>query len=368
MSCSPMRRLLTSLAFVLALAPALLAAQGATEEYKGFWNRNDATNFNGRVTPNSSESFAYKNHPATADRAKEAALRRNVPAVAPQKTEDLEQLVQSDTSADRSPPASTPLNREQIVAKYGAPDQPQLIRAQKDAPPAMQGLFEALNSNDKELAWQYALSLARRQVDMQTTVSKATDYQLLAMEALGLRPPSSEDQANNPINPTRAELDGLIRQTQAEELRRRVNIDAALAAEQAYGTENSPLHGALSNIPVDPEGKIKLLIFFDEKDAVSASLAESIKPLREKFKGDTNFSVMGLTKRTYTAQGLKLRGAELSFPFPLVNGEALALDLRIRSYPSFVFLAMTSKETYRVEGIPSMSEIEKTVRAMRGGK
>lgn len=363
-----MRRFAAFLFLALAISPALLSAQGATEEYKGFWNKNDASNFNSRVTPNSSESVSYRDHPATVDLAKEAALSRKAPAIAPQKIENPGQPSQTAESAANPPPVSTPLNREQILAKYGAPDQPQLIRAQKDAPPAMQGLFEALNSNDKELAWQYALSLARRQVDMQNTVAKATDYQLLAMEALGLRQPLSDDPANDRINPTRAELDDLIRQTQADELRRRVNIDAALAAEQAFEQDETRSPPPVSNIPIDPEGKIKLLVFFDEKDLNSQNLAESIKPLREKFKGDKNFSVIGLTKRTYTVDGLKRRGAELSFPFPLVNGEALALDLRIRSYPSFVFLAMTSKETYRVEGVPSMSEIEKTVHAMRGGK
>jgi thioredoxin-related protein len=121
-------------------------------------------------------------------------------------------------------------------------------------------------------------------------------------------------------------------------------------------------------IPVDPEGKVKLLIFLDERVPESKQLVESITPLRNQLKGNPDVSVVGLTKRTYSAAGLKLRGAELSFPFPLLSGEALALELRIQSYPTFVFVAATSKQTYRIEGIPSLQEIERTVKVMRGGR
>jgi hypothetical protein len=164
-----------------------------------------------------------------------------------------------------------------------------------------------------------------------------------------------------------------MQKTREAELKKRVNIDAALAAEEAYASEGAQPQAAKlapqrPEIPVDPEGKVKLLVFFDEKDRDAKKLGDSIRPHKEKFKGDPNFSVIGLTKRTYAVPALKLRGAELSFPYALVNGEALALDLRIQSYPSFVFLAVTSKQTYRLEGIPSVDEIEKTVKAMRGGR
>jgi hypothetical protein len=204
-------------------------------------------------------------------------------------------------------------------------------------------------------------------------VAKATDYQMAAMEALGLRPSQNIDPSKDSIDPVRAELAPMMQKTREAELKKRVNIDAALAAEEAYSAEGSPQQAAAlmqqqSEIPVDPEGKVKLLVFFDEKDSDAKKLGDSIRPLKEKYKSDPNFSVIGLTKRTYPLPALKHKGAELSFPFPLVNGEALALDLRIQSYPSFVFLAVTSKETYRLIGIPSVDEIEKTVKAMRGGR
>jgi hypothetical protein len=352
----------------------MLSAQAATEELKGFWNRGDASNFREGVTPNSSSQITYADHPLVISQIKERnEAAKLAPPPAPQDPQNSQQMPQNQDAQPTASAVSTPLSRDQILAKFGAPDQPQLIRAQKDAPPAMQGLFEALNSGDKELAWDYAVALAKRQVELQNTVSKATDYQMAAMEALGIRPPQNINPEKDAIDPVRAELAPLMQKTREAELKKSVNIDAALAAEEAYSAQEPQQQAAKlapqrSEIPVDPEGKVKLLVFFDEKDSEAKHLGDSIRPLKEKFKSDPNFSVIGLTKRTYALPALKLRGAELSFPFPLVNGEALALDLRIQSYPSFVFLAVTTKQTYRLEGIPSVAEIEKTVKAMKGGR
>lgn len=350
-----------------------LQAQTNTEDLKGFWRKGDANDFRSGVNPNSSKSIVYSDYPVAVDRVKE---REQVKPVAPvkqvsaEKPREFAEKPQNQKEQEAPAAPTTPLSREQILAKYGAPDQPPVIRAQKDSPPAMQGLFEALNSGDKELAWEYAVALARRQTAMSETVSKATDYQMLAMEALGMRPPGEPVSEAEETDPVRLELKEFMNKTRQAELQKRVNIDAALAAEQAYqeGRELQPaaVNRQGSGIPVDPAGKVKLLVFFDEKSPKAKELSSAITPLKERFKADQNFSVLGLTQRTYQMQGLKMRSAELSFPFPLVNGEALGIDLRIQRYPTFVFLAVTTKETYRMEGIPSIDEIEKTVRAMRG--
>ena len=350
-------------------------SQTNTEDLKGFWRKGDANDFRAGVNPNSSKSIVYSDYPVAVDRVKEREqVKPNAPAKqgSKEKPGDFAQKPQAPKEQEAPAAPTTPLSRDQILAKYGAPDQPPVIRAQKDSPPAMQGLFEALNSGDKELAWDYAVALARRQTAMSETVSKATDYQMLAMEALGMRPPGEPVSDAEETDPVRLELKEYMNKTRQAELQKRVNIDAALAAEQAYqeGRELQPaaMNRQGSAIPVDPAGKVKLLVFFDEKSPKAKELVASITPLKERFKTDTNFSVLGLTQRTYQMPGLKMRSAELSFPFPLVNGEALAIDLRIQRYPTFVFLAVTTKETYRMEGAPSIAEIEKTVRAMRGDR
>ena len=106
----------------------------------------------------------------------------------------------------------------------------------------------------------------------------------------------------------------------------------------------------------------------DERDPNAKSLAKSLKPLQEKYKTDPNVSFFGLTMRSYALPGLKRVGEITSFPFPLVNGEALAPELRIQRYPTFVFLAVTSKQTYHLEGQRSDEEVEKVLNVMKGLK
>lgn len=357
---------------------ATLSTHAVAEDIKGFWNKGDAANFRASVTPNSSKNVVYHDYPMIVDKVRQrdqqpptlsvSGSQTNPTVLSP--TSDQKLLMQAE--APTPPAVSTPLSREQILTKFGTPDQPPTIRAQKDAPPAMQGLFEALNSNDKELAWQYAIALAKRQVAMQETVSKATELQLMAMEAEGLKPPTQGNSETAPLDPIRAEYQPYLERTRQEALQRGVNIHP----EQLEGNDSAEGIAALKGaparierkIPVDPEGKVRLLVFFDEQAKNALDIADSLRAVREKFGKDKLFSAVGLTRRTYSVHGLKYKGAELSFPVSLLNGEALSLELRIQSYPTFMFLAVTTKETYRVEGIPSTDEIEKTIKAMRGGK
>lgn len=386
-----MRWLIPYLSALLILSPCGAQSQQAApaEDLRGFWNRDDARAWDRPVSPNTSRGVVYHDYPQMIDQIKEdakaAAARKAAEAKMPvvpggatnpeKPTNSAENQQISNDAAQQQPAplASTPLTREQILAKYGAPEDAQIIRAQKDAPPAMQGLFEALNSDDKELAFKYAVALARRQAEMQKVVSKATDYQILAMEALGIRAPAPLPDDGEPIDPIRAEVQQYYEQARQAELKNGSKIDLNLeeglerAPEAPETAAAARARGVQEQIiPADPEGKVKVLIFLDEKSPDTPKLAEALKPLRTKYQGDPKFALLGLTKRTYSANALKKHGAEISFPFPLVSGEALAIDLRIKSYPTTVFVAATTKETYRVEGLPSAEEIERVVGVMRG--
>lgn len=384
-----MRWCLPYLLALLFCTPGIAVSQqvapGAGQDLRGFWSRDDARAWDKPVSPNSSQTITYHDYPRTLDQIRadeqaemakkaEEATMRILPAVQnPLENQEVEDAaVQSSPEA---PVASTPLNRQQILEKYGAPEEAQVIRAQKDSPPAMQGLFEALNSNDKELAFRYAVALAKRQVEMQKVVSKATDYQMLAMEAIGIRQPPTLPDDGEPLDPVRAEVQAYYEQARQQELRNGEKIGLHLgaiqqqvAAESSGPTEAQSQKGIQSVIPVDPKGNVKVLIFLDEKSPDSLQVAEGLKSLRDRYKNDPQFTLLGLTKRTYSVYGLKKYGAEISFPFPLVSGEALAIDLRIKSYPTTVFVAATTKETYRVSGVPETEEIARIVEVMRGGR
>lgn len=382
-----MRNFVLSICLVVTtVAPALSSAQAASEdEMKGFWKRGDVINWRSSVNENSSKEIVYRDYPVAIDRAQALTVRENQQVAAkkaqaaqaaqnPQAAQNQQNTPQNQQFSqpqDQAAQGEQAMTREQIVAKYGAPEQVSPIRAQKDAPPEMQGLFAALNAGDKELAWQYSVALARRRTEMQSMVSKVTDYQLLAMESLGMRPEEEIDPSKEAVNPTRLEVQDLMARTRQQELKRRVEIERALAEQgitlDGAGAAGTPQAGALApQIPVDPEGKVKVLIFFDEKDPSAKSLGKTLTPLKESLKADPTVSVIGLTKRSYTVPALQNVVATNSFPFALLNGEALAQELRIQSYPTIVFLAVTTKQTYRVEGVKTAEEIEKVIRVMKG--
>lgn len=365
---------------VASLAPVASSAQAATDDIKGFWQKGDVVNWRASVKENTSAAVVYHDYPLAIDRAKELdkqeqeALAQRIQAAKnpqknPQNTAQNQQFAQQAPQQGAAQPEQ-PMTREQIIAKYGSPEQVSQIRAQKDAPPEMQGLFAALNSGDKELAWQYSVALARRSTEMQNMVSKAADYQLLAMESLGMRATEVVDEESESQNPNRLELRDLMQRTREQELRRKLEIDrmmqeqgldveAGLARVQAEAAQ-------AQQIPVDPEGKVKVLIFLDEKDGSLKELSKSLEPLKATLKSDPNVAIIGLTKRSYALPAMKKVAAASNFPFSLLNGEALAQELRIQSYPTFLFLAVSTKQTYRLEGARTADEVGKVIRLMKG--
>lgn len=345
-------------------------AQNANGELKGFWQKGDAAKWIEPIRENSSGAVVYRDYPLAVDKVKADTQAAAAPA-APQIDNSSEQ---PQTNPDQ------PMTREQIISKFGAPDLPRAIRASKDAPPEMQGLFAAIHSGDKELAWQYSLALARRNTEIQKTVSKATDYQILAAEALGIAQSTESGNKNESINPNRLEMQEYIERTRAEAAKQQApaDIEKSLAAggaidsvdawAQREGGGTAKADPVASQVPVDPEGRVKVLLFFDEKAPDAKSFSDAMRSLKARFQGDPAISIVGLTKRTYGLPGLKALGAGTNFPFPLVNGEALAQQLRIHTYPAVVFVAATSKQTYRLPGEPTASEIEKVVTLMKGSR
>jgi hypothetical protein len=362
------------------------AQNNVNGDLKGFWQKGDAANWTAPIRENSSAGVVYRDYPLAVDKIKADTQAAVAPVTEPQN---------SQSGAQNAP--AQPLSREQIIAKHGAPDLPRAIRAAKDSPPEMQGLFEAINSGDKELAWQYSLALARRNTQIQKTVAKATDYQVLAMEALGMRAGPGGGAGADALNPNRAELQAFIDRTKAEQAKAQGAVEASQAgiaeaaglvdawadspvpaganstrgvasAQAGTASDTARQPASTSPVPVDPAGKVKVLFFLDERDAAVKSFADRLRPLKQRFKDDSNVSMVGLTKRSYDIPTLKNLSATANFPFALLNGEALAQELQIHTYPLVVFVATTSKQTYRVEGTPSVEQIEQVIRLMKGSR
>lgn len=416
-----LRRTLLLLALCVGLSASASPGGAAAEDLKGFWRRGDATNWRTSPVANSSRAIVYRDYPDSIDRAKrdaaaeaaeEAAAVQKARAARPEGAAAASTLKTALTTDQ--PLAAVPApseegapteqrvvvnqgqpvvesgaasgasaaqqeqereaRRQQIIAKYGAPEDPRPIKASKDAPPEMQALFEAINAGDKELAFKYSLAMARRSEETAKMVSKATDYQMLAMESLGMRGDESGDPEKDAINPNRLEVREYMEKVRRERLKKKLDVDRAMGAGVSAADEEGEEAVAAVRaaeqqpIPVDPEGKVRVLVFFDEGLEETAKVAKQLRGVVDTFKGDKSVTFMGLTKRSYAVAGLKRVAAALSFPTPIINGEALGLDLRIHRYPTYVFVAATSKEKFRLDGTQAPAEIERVIRAMKGGR
>lgn len=369
------------------------------DDVKAFWQKGAATTITGKVQETSSERIVFRDYPIVVDHLKQlqkseeearAIMAKARLAAEAQKAGEQFAVPQQPPAAQPSeqpPPPQQPgdqsqqpksLSRDEILKKYGAPEEPRPIKAKADAPVEMQALFDSINSGDTELAWQYALAMARRNQATQEMVAKATDYQLLAMEAAGMRAEENPAGDGADINPNRLELKGLIEKTKRERLAKKLdpNLPVAAqvgAADDLTDTTTPPANRQTTTpgnpqIPVDPAGRVKLVIFFDEKSADAKEFAKTIRPLREQFKADSNVTILGATRWSYPIQSLQWLSAELNFPFGMTSGEALSRELKIHEYPTYLFIAQSSKDTYRVVGSHGVEEVSKVIQQMKGGR
>lgn len=374
------------LMLVLGTAILITPTLSLAEDLKGFWGRGEATNWKKTPKGNSSAQLEYRDYPLSIDQVKqleaeEQAVEEKVRQQLTQKSQEqgLQQLASTSAPSSEAPQqegSSKPLSREEIIARYGPPEEERPIQAQKDAPREMKALIEAMNSGDEELAFKYAVALARRDDEIQKVVSKVTDLRLIALEAIGLRPEQEIDPEKE-VDPTRLKVREYMEQARKAELQRKLDLEKAIKGAEQGDLEDSwqVKSGSAGKqqiqpgeIPVDPAGKVRLLVFFDEKDQKIRDLTAPLQTILAAFKSDRDVSLLGFTRGSYATPGLKKVAAATSFPFPILNGEALALDLRIHRYPTFVFVAPTTKERYRLDGLRTAEEIEKVIRLMKGGR
>ncbi len=337
------------------------------DDLAGFWQPNVVNKTGVQPHENSSKDIVFADHP------KAVSLSPDQPPK--QDPASSQQPAQSQTSP--ASPESLPVNatsRDDIYKKYGSPTADMPIKAIKDAPPPLQALFECVHIGDDQCAFEYAQQVARWDHRVQDTVSKVTEYRLIGQEAEGYRPSLDTDAAEDAVSPERLKVAKFLKEARARLASKKTDLGKVLGGETAVdeGTELSA-RGRMTDkpagaVPVDPEGKVTVLVFFKETGDGTKELNESVKPLKKLIRPDGSVKILGLTSHSYSKTGLRRVSAETSFPFPLLSGEALSKELLITRYPTFFFVAPTSKATYRLEGERGAEEIEKVVRLMQGGK
>lgn len=334
--------------------------------HKMMWQPNIAANFDLKPKANSSKEISFADKPVGLPNPEEEATTQ----------------VASQQPAEQATPAAEPTleagklkTREEIYKKFGSPTDEVPVRAIKDAPAPHQALFECVRIKDEKCAVEFAVQAAKFDRQVQETVAKVTEMRLMGQEVLGMR--ESPEDVGGPMSPERAKALKYLEEAKKQLAESPLDVNKMLGDETGesedlveksiYHREKLLNQTPKTPVPVDPQGKAHLLVFFDEKIYPGKDLNEALKPLKKLATADKNLKILGFTAKSYSPVGLKRVGATTEFPFPLMNGEALSKDLLISRYPTFIFVAPTIKQQYRLEGLRSAEEIEKVIRLMMGG-
>jgi hypothetical protein len=372
-----MNRFLLTLSVLISTAQIASASPSHAQVkdpnvHKMMWQPNIATNFDLKPKANSSKEISFADKPLGLPNPEEEGATQVASQQPAEKTNPVEQAT---PAAEPTLEAGKLKTREEIYKKFGSPTDEVPVKAIKDAPAPHQALFECVRIKDEKCAVEFAVQAAKFDRQVQETVAKVTEMRLMGQEVLGMR--ESPQDVGEPMSPERAKALKYLEEAKKQLAESPLDVNKMLgdetgesedlAEKSIYHREKLLNQTPKTPVPLDPQGKAHLLVFFDERIYPGKDLNESLKPLKKLATADKNLKILGLTAKSYSPVGLKRVGATTEFPFPLMNGEALSKDLLISRYPTFIFVAPTIKQQYRLEGLRSAEEIEKVIRLMMGG-
>lgn len=351
---------------VTAAAPCFAGA----DDLRGFWQSDAAKNWDFTPQGNSSKSIVFKEvaGPKNAPKAPVSA-QITVPAAEQQPPANRPDQFTTTVSAAQAP---APQTRDAILSAYGDPSKDTPIVPKGDANPEFRGMAAALAIGDKDLAFQYARAHVRHLKNLQDFISSANEYQSLAMEVEGMEAENNDPAA---MSPERKQLAEIIAKAKEEKAREDAARKLPAGSETLIDEEGNAIPQHVSeaslnkplNVPVDPEGKVKVLLFFSSRaEATRPFVIEGLK-LAKQFASDPRVSVTGFIHERMDAVQLEIVRNGSGITFPLKNGEALEQQLKISVLPAVVFVAQSTKAIHTMTGVQSVEELSKVVRLMQGG-
>lgn len=307
--------------------------------------------------------------------------------------------------------SEVPASAEDVVEKFGNPDQEPRIEAEKSAPDSYKGLLAALEMGDDELAYRYARQYVRYQRNLNERVKKLTELSQIALEKEGLVPEgANSEDPNYEISKTIAEkIEGFNKAADQSSETRRVKLDeqtqqllrlaqgdeekdifsdekeaaAALAgaasAQAAGGTAQKLLRKPptrdeiraelASKLRPDPKGKVIVQYFFRPNDSTHADMMKRLTEIAWQYRdvpkvGFVAFSIDRMAKLELDELS---SGSGLAPIVPMRSGADLAQRLAIKRGPAVVIVAATSGEAHILQGKQDQLYLEEFIKVIRGG-
>lgn len=293
---------------------------------------------------------------------------------------------------------------DRIKDVYGDPLTEPKVKAVDNAPAPFKAMMDSLQTGNEELAFDYARQYVRYMKKLKTNVNEAGKLTNMALEREGLRQPTSpEDPAfddqyrrlmEKDLQKVRGQSeDGMFvsqlnpevkllldRAEQAENGQDEVPDDIFAVAKKRErefpagldpsfdeARERAKVRASIAGrVPVDPNGKVKVLLFALPNEQKSMIMARQLEELTKKRQPDRSVQVemiLGQEANPYEIQAL-LSSQGLSMPTR--SDLQLAARVGVIRYPTLVFVAPSIGKYVLEEGFRPPYYIDEVTRAVQG--
>ncbi|RME59909.1 MAG: hypothetical protein D6780_04345 [Candidatus Dadabacteria bacterium] len=299
----------------------------------------------------------------------------------------------SETPAEKKVAENTS-KADDIISKYGDPSKDFPVLAKSDAPKPFQGMMAALEKGDEKLAFQYARQYVRYLHRLNSRSLQVTGIVGKALQSEGLS--TGDDWTSSPeydrynylLQQSIKDERAIIRNNDdtAEHvlkaakvfLKKQKEITAKTKAAAAEKIRNEQLENdqakreriraelLRARVPVDPAGKVDVMLFIKPKDINSIKAASALQKAYSLSK--KKFNVILLTPMQESNSDLLYFRAKSRARFVIKNGEGLARALKLNSYPHLIATARTTGKSFVVAGAKDSDYYVELINLMQGGK
>lgn len=282
--------------------------------------------------------------------------------------------------------------RDRIVREFGKPDEDDRILGEEKAPKPFKAMLAALQAGDKGLAFQYGRRYVRYLNNVKELSRTAADIAGLGAEIEGSRPRQDHSEDPDPggyleiykrelnetvknesailaLNPEARELLGQVRQ-EVGEADDAAAASAAAADERPRGeaAERAMLYQNHTNrLPVDPNGKVSLIIFLSSADRGPNSMIGDVQRLAEKYAKDPKVRIEGISLLSLPELNIRdLQRFGMNITFPIREGKDLAASLGIEYTPAIAVVADTTGAYVLEKGHRTFWYLDELIRVVGG--
>lgn len=287
---------------------------------------------------------------------------------------------------------------EDIVKKFGSPDEREPVMAELNAPRPFQALRAALELGDDDLAFQYARKFMQFLKDSQDSGVRIRNMLGLAQQAIGVSD-GQDWTASHELDSERPLLERELKRL--DDLKKQygdidtLDVDEGARAliKQAREGKVDPLEGGLhkpempfddfasldeagarkrarsdlaGNLPKDPKGEYDIGLFFKPTDLKAIGLGPEYEKFYKSAREDRRLNIMGFTLPGSSASDLTNFRNQTSVTFPVQDGAIEARALHIEQSPTIVFMSRNTGQVLKIKGSRPAAYLDEALKMIHG--